>query len=80
MFPKSAAWPLSSFSTSHLITSAISPNYFSVIEALNGLEALEQYRKNSADITMVLTDIGMPLMDGYELFRELKNITQNFQS
>ena len=47
---------------------------FTVIEADNGREALDLYRKNSADITMVLTDIGMPVMDGYELFSELKKL------
>jgi CheY-like chemotaxis protein len=47
---------------------------FSVIEALNGNEAIEQYQKYTAEISMVLTDIGMPVMDGYELFRELKKI------
>jgi PAS domain S-box-containing protein len=47
---------------------------FSVIEALNGNEAIEQYQKYAAEISMVLTDIGMPVMDGYELFRELKKI------
>jgi len=47
---------------------------FEVIEAANGKEALELYEKRAADIKMVLTDIGMPIMDGYELFRELKII------
>jgi nitrogen-specific signal transduction histidine kinase len=47
---------------------------FSVIEAANGVEALELYQKNASEITLVLTDIGMPLMDGYELCRELKKI------
>ncbi len=45
---------------------------FSVMEASNGQEALELYRKNSASISLVITDIGMPIMDGYALFRELK--------
>ncbi len=49
---------------------------FSVIEASNGIEALEQYRKNAGDIRVVVTDIGMPLMDGYELLIELKKIDQ----
>jgi CheY-like chemotaxis protein len=47
---------------------------FTVIEASNGKEALELYQKNSADITIVITDMGMPVMDGYELFRELKKL------
>ena len=45
---------------------------FNVIEASNGREALDLYQNNSAEITLVLTDIGMPVMDGYALFRELK--------
>jgi signal transduction histidine kinase/ABC-type amino acid transport substrate-binding protein/CheY-like chemotaxis protein len=47
---------------------------FTVIEASNGKEALELYRQNSADITLVVTDMGMPVMNGYELFRELKKL------
>jgi CheY-like chemotaxis protein len=45
-----------------------------VLEAANGREALELYRENAADIILVITDMGMPIMDGYELFRELKNL------
>jgi PAS domain S-box-containing protein len=45
---------------------------FSVIEAGNGTEALALYQKHAADITLVVTDIGMPIMDGYELFNKLK--------
>ncbi len=47
---------------------------FTVFEAANGREALELYRKNAEYITMVVTDLGMPVMDGYELIRELKSI------
>jgi CheY-like chemotaxis protein len=47
---------------------------FTVLEAVNGKEALELYKKNAADITFVLTDMGMPVMDGYELFYELKKL------
>ena len=45
---------------------------FSVIEAANGQIALELFQKNAKYITLVLTDIGMPVMDGYELIQELK--------
>ena len=47
---------------------------FIVIEASNGIEAIEQYQKDRSDITLVMTDIGMPVMDGYELFHELKRL------
>ena len=48
---------------------------FTVIEAVNGREALELYKERNAEITVVLTDIGMPVMDGYELIRELKKLS-----
>jgi PAS domain S-box-containing protein len=47
---------------------------FTVLEAVNGKEALDMYQKNSADISLVFTDVGMPVMDGYELFEELKKL------
>ncbi len=50
---------------------------FTVLEAVNGKEALDLYRENAADIILVLTDMGMPVMDGYELFYELKNLNSN---
>lgn len=47
---------------------------FKVIKASNGKEALELYHQHSTDITLVLTDIGMPVMDGYALVIELKKV------
>jgi two-component system cell cycle sensor histidine kinase/response regulator CckA len=47
---------------------------FSVFVAENGQVALEMYQKHSNYITLVLTDIGMPVMNGYELIRELKKL------
>lgn len=47
---------------------------FTVIEASNGKEALELYQKNAADIKLVITDMGMPVMDGYRLHSELKTL------
>jgi CheY-like chemotaxis protein len=47
---------------------------FSVLEAVHGKQALELYHKNASNISLVMTDIGMPVMDGYELFNELKQL------
>ena len=47
---------------------------FTVVNAANGREALDLYRKNAADITLVVADIGMPIMNGYEMIRELKKL------
>ena len=45
---------------------------FSVLNAANGQVALEVYQRNAKDITLVITDCGMPVMDGYTLFKKLK--------
>jgi len=50
---------------------------FTVIEASNGKEALDLYQQHATDIALVLTDMGMPVMDGYELFAELKQLNHN---
>jgi CheY-like chemotaxis protein len=47
---------------------------FNVIGACNGKEALELYHRKSGEIGIVITDIGMPIMDGYSLIRELKTL------
>jgi CheY-like chemotaxis protein len=47
---------------------------FTVIEASNGVEALKVYQEHSAEIKLVITDIGMPIMDGYELIQRLKSL------
>ena len=47
---------------------------FSVLVAENGQVALEMYQKNAEYITLVLTDIGMPVMDGYQLIHKLKTL------
>jgi PAS domain S-box-containing protein len=47
---------------------------FTVLEALNGKEALELYQKKAAEITLIITDIGMPVMNGYALFNELRKL------
>ncbi|HIJ94387.1 MAG TPA: GAF domain-containing protein [Desulfuromonadales bacterium] len=47
---------------------------YTVIAASDGKGALELYRENTTDISLVVTDMGMPGMDGGELFRELKTL------
>lgn len=44
---------------------------YRVLTAAHGVEALEVYQKNAGDIRVVLTDLMMPVMDGFELVRRL---------
>ena len=46
-----------------------------VLEATNGKEAKKQIALAAADLDLVITDLIMPEMNGYELCRWLKNET-----
>ncbi len=54
-----------------LLLTLLSHKGHQVIEAQNGMEALELARNNRPD--MVITDVLMPRMDGYEFVRQLRN-------
>ncbi|GFO58739.1 hypothetical protein GMST_10640 [Geomonas silvestris] len=47
---------------------------FLVLEAENGKAALELYRRRAQEIRLVLSDLGMPEMDGEDLVFELKKL------
>jgi len=48
---------------------------YSVDMAANGKEAIEILRRQSFDL--VITDMRMPLMDGFEVLREIKKMNEN---
>lgn len=48
---------------------------YRTIEAVDGREAIEVYRRFAGDISLVLLDLTMPYMNGEEVLRELKIIT-----
>jgi two-component system cell cycle sensor histidine kinase/response regulator CckA len=45
---------------------------YTVIEAGNGVEALEELEKQGGDVDLVVSDVVMPEMDGPTLMKELK--------
>ena len=53
------------------ITSLLSTHLFNIIEVQDGEKALESIR-NKPDISMVITDYHMPVMDGFELTKKLR--------
>ena len=57
-----------------ILTAMLQKLGFNVLDAADGKEALELYQQNSADITLIVTDMGMPVMNGYELFYKLKQL------
>lgn len=56
----------------NVLSVILKSNGFSVLTASGGLEALEKLKEN--DVSLVLTDLKMPGMDGLTLIRRLKDI------
>lgn len=56
-----------------LITTILKKLGVAYIKAFNGVEALEIYREHP-EIELVLMDINLPLMDGFETLRQIKLI------
>jgi PAS domain S-box-containing protein len=54
-----------------LVSAILQANGYSVIEANNGQAALVAYEKNAHKVDLVLTDVVMPQMDGFELGERL---------
>ncbi|MFQ5420925.1 MAG: PAS domain S-box protein, partial [Anaerolineae bacterium] len=54
------------------VRSVLASLNYQVIAAINGAEALNIYRTQSKQISLVLTDVVMPQMDGFELVKALQ--------
>jgi len=50
---------------------------FEVVTAKDGVEAVEIFRERQADIRLVLTDLSMPQMNGWETLAALRRIRPN---
>jgi PAS domain S-box-containing protein len=57
-----------------LAKTALEYRGYAVLLAENGLEAVTVFQQRNAEITGVLLDMGMPIMDGEEAFRHIRAI------
>lgn len=58
-----------------ILTRARLKTYYDVLVAENGQEAIDLFYEKPVDL--IVTDIMMPVMDGYELVKELRKMKQN---
>ncbi|MGE5658070.1 MAG: response regulator [Actinomycetota bacterium] len=64
-----------SYTIRHLLSLTLTRARYRVLQAKDGLDALEKLQ-NGVDCSLVIADIEMPRMDGFELLRSLKTTPQ----
>lgn len=57
-----------------LLNDFLSANGYEILEAENGQKALDIYSLNK-DISLVILDVMMPVLDGWQTLREIRNIS-----
>lgn len=63
-----------------LLSTLLEENGFKVFKARDGEEAVRMYREHMAEIDVVLSDMGLPKLGGWEAFQKMKEINPNVQS
>ena len=54
----------------HIVSLTLRKSGYEVVEAVNGRDAVEKL--DSSSVEMVITDLNMPVMDGIELIRHIR--------
>jgi two-component system, cell cycle sensor histidine kinase and response regulator CckA len=57
-----------------LLKMVLEENGFKVLEAADGVQAVEVFTAHKDDIGVVLTDLGLPRLGGWEAFLKMKEI------
>lgn len=57
-----------------LLSDILSMSGYEAVTAQNGVDALKIYLENPDSIRLVISDIGMPEMDGIQLFQHLRDV------
>ena len=57
-----------------LVTAVLSDKGYTVLTADDGLKAVEIFQRQSQEISLVLSDMGLPHLGGWEAFLKMKEI------
>jgi len=63
-----------------LLAMLLEDNGYRVLSASDGKEAVETFRQNSNEIAVVLSDLGLPKLGGWEAFLQMKSINPNVKA
>lgn len=72
MFSRKTVMVVEDQELNRVILSQILSSDYEVVEAENGVEALDKLKEFGAGISLILLDIVMPIMDGYEFLSIIK--------
>lgn len=59
----------------HALSFMLTRNGFTVLKARDGVEAVEEFTRNASRIGLVVMDLGLPRMSGWEAFLKIKDHT-----
>lgn len=62
-----------------VVKAQLSNNGYRVISAFDGEQAVEMYRKHQNEIAVVLSDLGLPKLGGFDAFLQMKKINPGAQ-
>ena len=58
-------------SVREMVAPTLTEHGYRVVTAANGAEALAMFREHEAEVSLVLTDVAMPVIDGLEMMRRV---------
>lgn len=62
-----------------LLQALLEENGYQVLTAKDGMEAVEVYRTHVNEISIVLSDMGLPKLGGWEAFRRMREMNPNIR-
>lgn len=63
-----------------VLKSLLEENGYKILTAHNGKEAIEIYKQNKDDIALVVSDMGLPVLGGWEAFQKMKEVNPNVKA
>jgi PAS domain S-box-containing protein len=62
-----------------LLRTALQTAGYTVLMAVDGQEAIDLFNEHQGDIQLVLSDMGLPKVSGYDVFRKMKSYNPNLK-